>query len=88
MYGRDASFQRFVEASPHVHCAKERCHSTTMLRVSTIDSSPKVQTRRLPHECCMGKWGGLLGTPGALHVCLQCSWDEGAVPGYQKTARA
>ena len=46
MYGMDASFQRFVEASPHVHGAKERCHSATMFRTSTIDLALKLHTRR------------------------------------------
>src|SRR2546426_373208 len=37
MHGMDAAFQRFVEASPPGHGAKERRHSATMVRASTLD---------------------------------------------------
>ena len=46
MNGMDASFQRFVEASPHVHGAKECRHSAPMFRATTIDPVLKVHTRR------------------------------------------
>src|SRR2546422_571408 len=46
MHGMDTAFQRFVEASPHVHGAKTCRYSATMFRTSTIDPSLKVHTRR------------------------------------------
>src|SRR5262245_16982716 len=46
MDGMALSFQRFVEASPHVYRAKKRRHSATRLRASTIDASRKLHTRR------------------------------------------
>jgi hypothetical protein len=73
MYGMDASFQRFVEASPHVHSAKQRRHSATLLRASTIDSSLKLQTRR---RLC-----GVLG----LHMIQDPSHNPSADLTQQRT---
>ena len=73
MHGMDTSFQRFVEASPHVYGAKKRRHSATMFRASTLDPSRTLHTRR-----------SLFGVRG-LHMMQDPSHNTSANLTQQRT---